>query len=334
MSWPKIIPALLWLSAAGLCGWIISQLPFATLANTLQQLTPAQWLLWLVLNLGIVLVAGLRWWLLAQSMQLSLRLPQLLLLRQAGQAVSFLTPGPQFGSEPLQILWLYQRCRLALPQAILVVGLDRFYELSINLSVLLLTALWLLSTPAAGLLAGQSSWVLGALLLMLPFAGWRLLKRPGRLLTWFRRSAERWQQHPKLSAIDAHWQQLRSALLLVIRQQKPRLLQALLLSVLGWLLLLAELWLLLNFLALPCSVSDFFSILLAMRLAFLLPLPGGLGTLEAALFWVFPYLGLPLTAVLGLIALMRLRDGVMLLAGLGCLQHLALRQGLESNDVT
>ncbi len=59
-----------------------------------------------------------------------------------------------------------------------------------------------------------------------------------------------------------------------------------------------------------------------MRLAFLLPLPGGIGTLEASLFWVFQTLDLPLSAVMSVIALMRLRDVLTLLVGLGFVRGL------------
>ena len=63
-------------------------------------------------------------------------------------------------------------------------------------------------------------------------------------------------------------------------------------------------------------------ILVAMRLAFLLPLPGGIGTLEASLFWVFQILGLPLTVAISVMALMRLRDAITLVIGLYCVRAL------------
>ena len=61
-------------------------------------------------------------------------------------------------------------------------------------------------------------------------------------------------------------------------------------------------------------------ILVAMRLALLLPLPGGVGTLEASVLWSFQTLDLPASAAIGVIALMRLRDALVLLAGLLCLR--------------
>jgi uncharacterized membrane protein YbhN (UPF0104 family) len=58
----------------------------------------------------------------------------------------------------------------------------------------------------------------------------------------------------------------------------------------------------------------------------LLPLPGGIGTVEASVLWSFNTLGLPASAAIGLIALMRLRDAIMLLAGLLSLRLLQWRR--------
>jgi uncharacterized membrane protein YbhN (UPF0104 family) len=82
------------------------------------------------------------------------------------------------------------------------------------------------------------------------------------------------------------------------------------------------LWLLLSVFDLALDFSAFLVILVSMRLAFLLPLPGGVGSLEAVLFWAFQYLSLSAEAAIGLIALMRLRDVLVLMAGLWCLRVL------------
>ena len=58
-----------------------------------------------------------------------------------------------------------------------------------------------------------------------------------------------------------------------------------------------------------------FVFLLAVTRPFLLPLPGGIGSVEAGIFWAFSVLALPLPVATGLIVLMRLRDFVVLLAG-------------------
>jgi len=95
---------------------------------------------------------------------------------------------------------------------------------------------------------------------------------------------------------------------------------------------MAELWLLLAFFNISPGFFDFVFLIVAIRLAFLLPFPGGIGTFEAALFWAFQGLSLPLAAAAGLIILMRLRDAVILALGLVALHHIHSHQSLAGGE--
>ena len=112
----------------------------------------------------------------------------------------------------------------------------------------------------------------------------------------------------------------------VVATRKAGLMQALLLSLLSWAGLLLELWLVLGFAGIHPDLPGFFLILVSMRLALLLPLPGGIGTLEASLLWSLQSLNVPASAAVGVIALMRLRDAIVLAAGLLCLHFIHVRQ--------
>ena len=105
-------------------------------------------------------------------------------------------------------------------------------------------------------------------------------------------------------------------------KHKAELALAFVWSLIGWIGLISELWLILSFFDIALTFYSFMLILVAMRLAFLLPLPGGIGTLEASLFWVFQILGLPLTVAISVMALMRLRDAITLVIGLYCVRAL------------
>jgi len=304
-------------------GAILSQLPFADLRANLAQLSIGQWIFWLSLNAAIILVLNARWWLLGRALQLPLSFQRLLFIRQAGQCISFITPGPQFGGEPLQLLWLWQRGKIPLADALLVLGVDRFYEFWINFSLLLICVLLLLASPATQLAAWSNVALALALVLvaMMVCISWAL-QRPAGIFNWLERIARHWQQDQRLATIDTQWQQLSARFKQLLVQQKSSLLNALLLSLLAWLGLLGELYVLLYFFSLDVSGTQFSVILVAMRLSFLLPLPGAIGTLEAALLWAFHSLGLPVGAAVGVLALMRLRDALVLLLGLWCLRRL------------
>ncbi len=65
------------------------------------------------------------------------------------------------------------------------------------------------------------------------------------------------------------------------------------------------------------SFLQLLTVVIAARLAFLTPLPAGLGVLEAALPWVTATLGLGSVLGLSLCLLIRVRDILFSLAGLG-----------------
>ncbi|WP_084618041.1 lysylphosphatidylglycerol synthase transmembrane domain-containing protein [Cellvibrio sp. OA-2007] len=325
MQRAKLFTFLLWLCALALAAWTLAQLPLADITTSITTLSAAQWLVWIGLNCAIILLLSLRWQILLQALAVPINFFRLLIIRQAGQAVSFITPGPQFGGEPLQIYWLY-RYGLPLRKALLSLGLDRFFELWVNFSVLLLAVLILLFATGDGGNPTIGDWK-NALLPLLLFLGlmlllaWVLIKQPNWINARLERVAARWQHNYRLSKINQHWQSLGDDLRNTLRTQRMRFTCAIVLSLLGWLGLLGELYLILRFVGIQADLHSFLIILVAMRMALLLPMPGGVGTLEAAVLWSFTTLNLPASAALGVIALMRLRDGIILLVGLGCLRY-------------
>lgn len=315
------IMLLLWLLALSLAGWTLTQLPLDSIAQTMQALTWPQWLAWGGVNVLIILLGTERWHVLTRLLGLQVKFLPLLLIRQAGQTVSFITPGPQFGGEPLQIYWLYKRCGMAIHSAVLALGMDRFFELWINFSVLLLGVALLLFSPAqTGADLPQIMAILLGLIAVLWLLGWTALRQPRWVSGRLERLSQRWLQSPRLRQLDDHWQALGSDLQNVFNTRKPGLLWALTLSALGWIAIFAEMALVLAILDINVDMTGLVLILVAMRLALLLPLPGGIGTLEASVLWSFQTLDLPASAAIGVIALMRLRDALVLLAGLLCLR--------------
>jgi uncharacterized protein (TIRG00374 family) len=276
-----------------------------------------------------------RWLVLTRAMALSCKLLQLLRVRQAGGVISFVTPGPQFGGEPFQVYWLWQRYKLPGHAAFLALGLDRFYELWINFAVLLLAVLVLVSSASVTFVDWYMiAAVLSALIMLMGWFGWFMLRQPLRIRTWIKRLTSRWHDHDRLRSIDTHWSQLNESLQLIIANQRLALGFAFGLSLLGWAGMIAEFWLLLYFVDVPVDLTSFVFLFTVVRLAFLLPLPGGIGSVEAALFWAFQALALPLSAAAGLIVLMRLRDVVILLAGAAALPGLLSSLPEEEGMVT
>lgn len=335
MNRANAITSLLWLSAIALVTWILKDLPLAAMTQGLRQLTLGQWSLWLVLNVLVVALSTLRWHILIAALKGTVNFFNLTLIRLAGQTISFVTPGPQFGGEPMQVFWLYKRQGLPLHKAILSLGLDRFLELWVNFAVLLLGAILLLLSPRMAFADwNQIALSLLLLLLAIPILLLSLLRRPQWLTRRLSPLFARWLSHPRLATLKAHKDAFEDDLRSLLLQRKRVLMQALFISIFNWGIILAELWLLLYFAQVTVDIESFTLIALAIRLAMLLPLPGGIGTIEAALIWSMQMLDYEISDALVLIALMRLRDTLILVAGAGSLVALRAKPDEPSELAT
>ena len=317
----------IWLPALASLGWILSQMPLSTIGHTVATLVPSQWLGWLALNAIIIGAAVRRWQVFSEQLGAPIGFSQLLKIRQAGQTVSFVTPGPQFGGEPLQIYWLHNHYRTPLAPTLLALALDRYYELFINCSILTVALGLLLVSP----FSATANWLATGMGLATSLAavGWIALgcwRNPEALTTVLNSWSQQWPQRHILQTLAVGWQAVAAVMQEATNANKTLFLPALALSMLAWTGLLAELWLLLDMVGAGGNAWRFLLILTAMRLAFLVPLPGGIGSLEAAILWVCQYLTLLSETAVGLLALMRLRDAVLLIIGSLCLAALHVDQ--------
>ncbi|MDO8910054.1 MAG: lysylphosphatidylglycerol synthase transmembrane domain-containing protein [Pseudohongiella sp.] len=316
---------LLWLIALALVSWTLSHLPLEDIGQSLSALGWEQWSVWALVNGLVIIIATVRWQVLLRMLGHSVGFFDLVVIKQAGQTISFITPGPQFGGEPLQIYWLYKRTGMGIHSAVLALGIDRFYELWINFLVLMMGVILLLLSPGFGAHTGANNWqqilvLMSVLLLLLSALAYAAVRQPQLISGRLEKLSARWLSNPRLMNLDHHWHSMGADLRLAVATKKPALLKALMLSVLVWVLIALEMWLVLGFFDITLEISGLVLILVAMRLALLLPLPGGIGTLEASVFWSFQLLQLSPTAALAVIAIMRLRDALVLIAGLACLR--------------
>lgn len=317
----KALRILSWLIALTLVFWLSHDLPFGTIFETIANLTVKQWLYWSSINLLIILVFVWRWKVLAKGLDLRLHFFDLLLLRQAGQSISFITPGPQFGGEPLQIFLLWKKYLISPGDSVLAVAADRAFELWTNFFVLLLGIVILFFTQAELADWLSIALVIGLIISILSLSIWLLIHYTETLETKINKFSQRWLSSKRLAEVNFHLSNTTESLTKLLTN-KIALFSALLLSMIGWLLTFFELYLVLSFFDIHLNISQFVLLLVAMRLAFLLPLPGGIGTLEASIFWSFGVLAVAINSAAALLALIRFRDAIVLGVGFVCLRLL------------
>lgn len=293
--------------------WAFQQVPFGLVWAALRQLNGVQIAIWLLVNIGLVIMMTGRWWLILRTLGKQIPYLDLTRYRLASYAISYFTPGPQFGGEPIQVLALRQRHGIPGTTATASVGLDKLLELIANFSFLVfgiaiaLTSTWL---PIQWRVPGLA-FALGLLVFPLVYF---ILMLTGRqpLNTLIERLPQSIAQN-WVSVVLGKVEDEMSAFCI---DHPGTVLLVTLISLCVWVGMVFEYWLLTYFLGLRLSLVQTIQALTAARLAFLTPLPGGLGALEASQVIAMQTLGLESAYGISISLLIRLRDILFGLGGL------------------
>ena len=135
----KFLNNLIWFSAVVLLILTVRELPISDMLQRIYAISFSAWITLFFVNLVILFLAVKRWQILSKTFDIEISFARLFIIRQAGSTFSFVTPGPQFGGEPLQAYWLYRDQGMRLDNIIALIGADRFIEIFINFSFLFLS---------------------------------------------------------------------------------------------------------------------------------------------------------------------------------------------------
>ena len=315
LPWRRV---LLLLVALGLLLWVARSISLRDALATLAQLGPLDILLLAVVNLLVLSTFAGRWWLLLHAQGQRVPYWRLMGYRVTAFAISYFTPGSHFGGEPYQIYAVSRWHGAPAPISIAAVTLDKLLEMLINFGVLVGGVLALLT-----LRGGLEPWMerqmalYSLLLLAIPLsilvALWRgrhplsaLVKFAGRIV---RRPLAQsgWAKSLRESETQAIW---------LCREHPRRVGLAFLVTLLTWIGVIAEFWLLTQMLGLPLSPLQALSALVAARVAILLPVPAGLGALEASQVLTMESMGFDPSAGIAIALVIRARDVILGLVGL------------------
>ena len=313
--------------------WLLAALGFALAWSALQDVAWAEVLALLgridspailalvAVNVLMLPVMTARWWLLLRMLGAPVSLILLCAFRTAANAVSYLTPGPHFGGEPLLVYLLHQRQQVAVSTAVASVALDRLLELLASFVVLAL-CLSTLFPAEINLFSGEhchytviAVLVLFAGILAALFTG----RKPfSRLLLLSSRMPRAYLNVSICSrSLLETIIQAETLAETLFKRHRWRVMIANLLSFAHWAAIFAEFWLMSFFLDVSLTFWQITALVVAARLAFFTPLPAGIGVLETALPWATAALGLGSSLGVGIVLLIRLRDIVFSIFGLG-----------------
>lgn len=313
----KLLSRLLWLILlAALLYFALRNAPLAEIGSALQRLRLWQIFSLLGINAIVILLMAARWWIIVRAEKLAIPFLPIIGYRLSVFGLSYFTPGPQVGGEPLQVLVLQRNHGLTFARATSAVIMDKLLEFLVNF-LLLGVGAW--AALRVGLVSGNGnpltlSLIGLAALLVWPAIHIILLYRGQHPITSILRRLRFIPEANKTARLIAVSERMAASF---CRRHLRAMWLAIAASLLSLAGIAAEYFLMLHFLGIALSGIQVFAALTAMQLAFLMPLPGGLGALEASQVFALGAFGVDASTAIGLTLIMRARD--MLNGGLGLL---------------
>lgn len=320
MNRRRFLGLLPWLIGAGLALLIIRTISFDEVISILDRLRLWQVILLILLNLIVLVTFTGRWWLLLAGQGYHLPFTRLFGYRLSVFGLSYFTPGPHIGGEPLQVLLVEKEHGVPRSEALAAVALDKTIEFSLNFTFLLLGLLAILDWRLVPESTGRQALGAVSLLLLLPFvylgltaAGFRPLAAIIRPL-YNRQILSRWQSRvaSAITTLEDAERQVGE----FYRRAPLQLALAVLVSFFGLLAMIVEYWLMVRFLGVRLTFPQLITTLTAARLSILVLLPAGLGALEFSQTFSYGLLGLDPAIGLTASLLIRTRDSLLGAIGL------------------
>lgn len=309
-----------WLIVIGvlafLLWWAFRKAPLVEIWASIQQMQWWEILIILALNAFFYAITTLRWWIIIRAEDKKIPYLPLLGVRISVFGVSYFTLGPQIGGEPLQVFALQRRYGLTYTHATATVLMDKLLEFMADFYLL---AVGLTAILHVGVLAENRLQFSGDLLLLAFLIFWP----PIHLFLLYKRHhpfSGLLRRLPFINKKSKPVRFLRAAEQLAGRfcERHPRrLLAAILCSLLAGTGMLLDYALMTIFLNIPLPFWQMTAGWMMGWISLIMPLPGGLGALEASQVFTLGRFGYRAATALSLTLVMRGRD--MFIGGVGLL---------------
>lgn len=290
--------------------------PLADIWNSVLQLRAWQIASLIAINISIYLLITLRWWIIVRTGNKTISYLPLVFVRVAVFGISYFTLGPQIGGEPLQVLYLQRKYGMTFTHATFTVIMDKLLEFLANFFLLVIG---LTAIVEAGILSTNASKPLVSLIpmaaiLLWPFIHIALMVRGVYPVGAALRLASSRFGNPKWMRFIIASEQMAGRFC----KRSPRALWlATAASLAAGAGMIMEYVLITSFIGIHLQSWQTVAAWTTSWLAFLVPLPGGLGSLEASQVFTLGAFGVSAALAIGVTFLMRARD--LLIGSLGLL---------------
>ncbi|MBW3000660.1 flippase-like domain-containing protein [Candidatus Woesearchaeota archaeon] len=258
---------------------ILFKYPFKEVISTFTNLTPLLVLIYLVVSGFIMLFLSLRWKIVLDALGYKIPFYKLFGYRVVGYGVSYITPSAKIGGEPLRAA-LLKRQGLSFREGLSSVIVDKTLELSYSVLFFIFGLLVLVVDYA---LSGRTLFALIIFSVITLFLLWKFYSRILRGKSVFTHLFRFFGLH-KLKFLSKYQDlifKFEKPIINFYQTKRKEFFIASAVSIISLILSLVEYKLILLMLGIDVSVGVVFMVFSMIGIAFLIPLPMALGSLEA-----------------------------------------------------
>ena len=292
---------------------VVMKYPFKEVFSTFSNITPLLVFIYICVSFSIMLLFAIRWRFVLKTFGHNLSFSEAFSFRVIEYGISYLTPSGKAGGEPVRAA-LLTRKGIKFKEGLAAVVADKSIEMSVSVLFFIFGLLTLAIDYA---LPRGLNIVLIALSLFLLYVLWKFYSRILQGKPVFT-ALYRFLRLHKVKFLLKYQQVIadfEKPIIKFYNHEKKAFFVALTISVLSLCLSIVEYKLLLLMLGIHASLSIVFIVFSVVGIAFLVPVPMGLGSLEALQASLFSVLGLGSAAGVGLAMITRARDLLWVLVG-------------------
>jgi uncharacterized protein (TIRG00374 family) len=276
-------------------------------------------LLFLLISLVIMISNSWRWWLILRSQGHKIPFFSLIGYKYAGFSISFLTPGPRMGGEAVSA-GLLAKHKIKFTKALSSVIIDKSIDLSLSGVFFLIGAVTILVNFALPENLKILIIIVAVMMIMLVVYFYQ------QMLTgqdFFMKLFKVLQLHKlkNFNKYESKIKEFEDHIRVFYQRDKKEFIYACLLTALSWAFMFLEYKTALLMLGFNVSYLHIFFIFSFVGLAYLMPLPMAIGSLEAGQISAFSIFGMPSAGGVALSMLIRARDLLWSLIGLLVLSY-------------
>lgn len=329
-----------WITGASLIGglalllYLFFSLPFGEVWEQFLGVDPVFIALYLASIVFIQLTLSWRWKAVLQSKDMDVvSFWQLNNQRLAGMAISFLTPTAKMGGEPVRALILSKESELSFEDSLSTVVIDKTIELTASglfFVVGLLAALFTYSVSAST----RNTFIGVIIFLLILIGGFFFRVFNGKNFFAWIFSSLQLNRIDKLKGVMEKLHEFEQLVVAFYQKDKRGLIYAVLISLISWIGMFFEYYFIGQIVGVNLSLLQVFFVFTFVGLAYLIPVPMAIGTLEAGQVSVFSMIGLSSAIGLGVSLVVRAKDMLISAYGLVCLvfSGLSIQRAISEAD--